>query len=434
MSASSTGASRGTEAARDVERLRRLLGGEHTAWLLDRVRRRIELGRPLTGTVTLGRASADQRRGVERLLGRRAGTGASLSVSLDEVDAVLRSSGAAPDGLAAAVRQLTGDVTERAELAAAQSRAWAQAHQPLDDLLARRPELTPWRSWLDSTGLLRRLAGTPDAAGPLAADLLRVLDALPSPGVALGRLAATSTGDAHALDDGRPLATLALAAARVLGGSHPAGDGSAAGRRAAWAAVGVHRDELSSTVLCLGLPGGADSPTGRILAICREAGEPCVLTLRQVGPGQDRGDLGVGLGVVYLCENPIVLASAADELAGRTPPLVCVNGQPSAAVISLLAALAGQGARFAYHGDFDWGGIRIANGLRERIGWRPWRFDARSYQAALTTVTGGELVGRPVDAAWDPDLRPALEHHAIRVDEELVLAELINDLGAPHAW
>ncbi|WP_462185835.1 MULTISPECIES: TIGR02679 family protein [unclassified Frankia] len=194
----------------------------------------------------------------------------------------------------------------------------------------------------------------------------------------------------------------------------------------------MHRDELSSTVLCLGLPGGADSPAGRILAICREAGEPCVLTLRQVGPGQDCGDLGVGLGVVYLCENPIVLASAADELAGRTPPLVCVNGQPSAAVIGLLSALAGQGARFAYHGDFDWGGLRIANGLRERIGWRPWRFDARSYQAALATVTGGELAGRPVDAAWDPDLRPALEHHAIRVDEELVLAELIDDLSAPH--
>jgi antitoxin YefM len=36
--------------------------------------------------------------------------------------------------------------------------------------------------------------------------------------------------------------------------------------------------------------------------------------------------------------------------------LVCVGGQPSAAVWRLLELLAGGGARFDYHGDFDWGG------------------------------------------------------------------------------
>ncbi|HEY0803860.1 MAG TPA: TIGR02679 domain-containing protein, partial [Pseudonocardiaceae bacterium] len=97
----------------DVERLRRMLGGPDTAWLLDRVRRRIELGRPLTGVVTLSCATPDQRRAVERLLGRRAGAGASLTVSLDDCDAVLRASGVALDGLAAATRLLLGDVADR---------------------------------------------------------------------------------------------------------------------------------------------------------------------------------------------------------------------------------------------------------------------------------------------------------------------------------
>jgi uncharacterized protein (TIGR02679 family) len=411
-----------------VQRLLRLLGGEHTAWLLDRARRRLELGKPLTGTATLTRASQEQRRAAERLLGRRAGAGASLTVSFEEIDAVLRSSGAAPGGLGAAVRLLVGEVDDRAAQVAAEAAAWADAHAGLDALVARRPELAAWRSWLDATGMLRRLATSPDVAAALAAEAVRVLDALPSAGVALGALAAATTGDAHALDDGRPLATLVLAAARVLRGAPSAGDGSAAERRAAWAAVGVHRDELSSTVVCLGLPGSAASVAGRVLAVAHEAGEPVVLTLRQLG--RDQVDLGVGSGLVRVCENPIVVASAADELAGRCPPLVCVNGQPSAAVVRLLDLLAAGGARFAYHGDFDWGGIHVGNRVRECVPWRPWQFDTAAYEGALAGVTGGALAGRPADASWDAGLRPAMEHHGIRVDEELVLPDLIADLAA----
>ncbi|SBW22732.1 hypothetical protein FDG2_3048 [Candidatus Protofrankia californiensis] len=130
-----------------------------------------------------------------------------------------------------------------------------------------------------------------------------------------------------------------------------------------------------------------------------------------------------------MCENPIVLASAADALGRGCPPLVCVSGQPSAAVLRLLDLLTADGARFVYHGDFDWGGIHIGNGLRERVPWQPWRFDTQAYLATLARVTGGELTGRPVEASWDADLRPALQHHAVRVDEELVLADLIGDLA-----
>jgi uncharacterized protein (TIGR02679 family) len=415
----------------DEVRLRRLLGGEHTAWLLDRVRRRLAQGKPLTGTIILTTASRDQRRAVERLLGRRAGTGTSLTVSLDEVDAVLRASGAAPGGLAAAAQVLLGAVPDRAAEAAAEAAAWSAACAPLDALVERRPELGPWRAWLDGTGMLRRVVGTPANATMLVESLVRVLDALPAKGVALGRLAAETTGDAHALDDGRPLSTLSLGAVRVLAGASPAGDGSAFERRAAWAAVGVHRDELSSTVLCVGLPGGSATTVGRTVALARKAGEPCVLTLRQLG--RDRPDLGVGAGLVRVCENPIVLACAADELGAECPPLVCLSGHPSAAALRVLELLVADGADLAYHGDFDWGGIRIANALRERFAWQPWRFDAPSYQRALASITGGALTGRPVDAAWDPDLRPVIEQSGIHVQEELVLPELIIDLRRERA-
>lgn len=410
----------------DEARLRRLLGGDHTAWLLDRVRRRLELGRPVTGTVTLAEADLEQRRAMERLLGRRAGTGTSLTVSLDEVDTVLRASGAAPDGLAAAARVLLGAVPDRVAAAAEETAAWSAACVPLDELVQRRSELATWRAWLDTTGMLRRVVPNPAEATTLVEALVRVLDALPSPGLALGRLAATTTGDAHALDDGRPLSTLSLGAVRMLAGAAPAGDGSAAERRAAWAAVGVHRDELSSSVLCAGLPGGTATTVGRMVALAREAGEPCVLTLRQLG--RDRPDLGVGDRLVRVCENPIVVAGAADELGAGCPPLVCLSGHPSAATLRLLTVLVADGAHLTYHGDFDWGGIRIANALRDRFTWTPWRFDAQAYRSALTSVTGGKLTGRPADATWDPDLRAALEQNGVHVQEELVLPELMADL------
>jgi uncharacterized protein (TIGR02679 family) len=409
----------------DEARLRRLLGGEHVAWLLARVHRRLELGRPVTGTVTLTGASQEQRRAVERLLGRRAGTGASLTVSLDEVDVVVRASGVAPDGLAAAVGVLLGPVTDRAAAEAREAAAWSTACAPLDELVDRRPELAAWRTWLDATGMLRRVAPAPADAAPLVEALVRVLAALPSTGLALGRLAAAATGDAHALDDGRPLSTLSLGAVRVLAGAAPGGDSSAFERRAAWAAVGVHRDELSSSVLCAGLPGGTVTTVGRMVALAREAGEPCVLTLRQLG--RERPDLGAS-GLVRLCENPIVLACAADELGPECPPLVCLSGHPSAAALRLVSVLVSDGARLAYHGDFDWGGIRIANALRERFAWTPWRYDAPAYRSALRSVTGGPLAGRPVDATWDPALRAALEEHRVHIQEELVLPELIADL------
>ncbi|WP_233726351.1 DUF2399 domain-containing protein [Kibdelosporangium philippinense] len=47
-----------------------------------------------------------------------------------------------------------------------------------------------------------------------------------------------------------------------------------------------------------------------------------------------------------------------------------------------------------------------------------------------TALTPATQASRPVDAAWAPDLRPALEHHGIHVRDELMLSELITDLSA----
>jgi len=409
------------------DRLRRLLGGEPIAWLVRRARDRLEAGRPLTGTVTLPAATLEQRRAVERLTGRAAGSGTSLSVSLTEIDRILRDSGAAPAGLAEAVARLTGPLRdlgrERADLAA----AWSAAFASLGTAVSRRGELPPWREWLETTGVVRRLAPEPGQAGLILAQVATVLLRLPSRGVPIGRLAAECCGDAHALDDGRPVGTLALSAVRALAGLPFAAEGSADSRRAAWAAVGVHLDELSSLVLCLGLPGDAHSPLGRVLASCRDAGQPTVLTLRQLRCHEEP----LRAARVRMCENPVVVAAAADELGAQSRPLVCVGGQPSAAVWRLLEMLAASGAHFDYHGDFDWGGIRIARTVRQRVDWQPWRYDHLAYEAAaLVAHPLTPLVGETSATPWDPELASAMGRRNVRIEEELTIDLLLQDLSS----
>jgi uncharacterized protein (TIGR02679 family) len=417
-----------------LDRLHRLLGGEALAWLVRRARDRLETGRPLTGTVTLPAATVEQRRAVERLTGRAARSGASLSVSLTEVDRILRDSGAAPGGLAEAVTRLTGPLLdrnrERADLAA----AWGAAFASLDAATDGRDELAQWRAWLDATGVVRRLAPEPDQARLLLGQVAAVIRRLPSPGVPIGRLAAECCGDAHALDEGRPAGTLALSAVRALAGLPFAADPGADSRRTAWAAAGVHLDELSSLVLCLGLPGDTRTALGRTLASCREAGQPAVLTLRQLRCHTVPLTTGPGPAArVRICENPVVVAAAADELGAGCQPLVCVGGQPSAAAWRLLELLAAGGAEFGYHGDFDWGGVRIAGAVQHRVNWRPWQYDRQAYEAAvsaahpLTPLAG--LAGEPAATPWDPELAAAMRRRNVRIEEELTLDTLLQDLG-----
>jgi hypothetical protein len=316
-----------TDAAGIEARLHRLLGSEPTAWLVRRARDRLEAGRSLTGTVTLTDATAEQRRAVERLTGRPARSGASLSVSLPEVDRILRESGAAPGGLAEAVTILTGPLRDRNRDRADTAAAWAAAFAPLDDAVAGRAELAAWRGWLDVTGVVRRLTPEPAVAQALLVQLAAVLRRLPSRGLPIGRLAAECCGDAHALDDGRPAGTLALSAVRALAGLPFAADGTADSRRAAWAAVGVHLDDLSSLVLCLGLPGDTRTALGRVLALHRKPGSrrcspsgSCAATMNRC----TRESCGYAKTLWWSRPLPTSLAAAASRcsasVVSRLPP------------------------------------------------------------------------------------------------------------------
>ncbi|WP_079035161.1 TIGR02679 family protein [Streptomyces hirsutus] len=409
----------GEQADIDAERLGRLLGDPGLAWLVGRARQRMARGRPLTGSVSLSAPDASQRRAAERLLGRAPRTGGSLSVRLDTVDAVLRRSGVSPDGLAAAVVALTGPVTLRAETRDREERAWEEAYAPLGTLDA---ELAPWAERMRGDGLVRRLARTPEAAGPLVEAAVRALRALPvSPPTSRATFAARNLSGAHALDEGTPLATLVLSGLRSLTG-FPDGAG-AQWRREAWASAGLLMDDLSSTVLTLNLRG---TPPLDWMA---DAGEPTVLTLRSL-TRHPPALVVPTTEIVHVCENPAVLSAAADAFGSACPPLVCLQGQPSAAALTLLRGLFAQGAGLLYHGDFDWGGVRIAVALGRSVPWQPWRYTAAHYRAAAARAAEApDLTGPPAATPWDPALAVALAECGVRVEEEAVLDDLLADLG-----
>ncbi|MFL1428975.1 MULTISPECIES: TIGR02679 family protein [unclassified Nocardiopsis] len=408
----------------DLPRLRRLLGTPDTAWLLERAHRRLREGRPLTGTVTRKDATAGERSALAALVGRTPGSGGTVSVRLERIDALLRDSGACPDGLAAAVELLAGPVVPLEAEREREEEVWNRVFVPLEEVCGPHPPLARWCEQVRRDGRVRRMAPGPEEASALVEAVARVVAALPADGTALSGLAARVLGDAHALDDDRSVATLVLGAARLLGGE--AEGSGAAWRRRVWASVGVFKDELSSTVLVLGLPGDPGTATGRALLALAGAGQPAVVTLRQLVAEPDCVHWAGTR--VSVCENPAVVAAAADRWGARCAPLVCLQGEPSAAALTLLRSAADGGARLRLHADFDRGGIRIATALARQVPWEPWRFAAADYAAAAAARPGRPLGGAPAPTPWDPALAEAMAARGVRVEEENVLVDLLPDL------
>jgi uncharacterized protein (TIGR02679 family) len=190
--------------------------------------------------------------------------------------------------------------------------------------------------------------------------------------------------------------------------------------RALWARAGALVNELARPALFLNLPleGGQ--------TFAAEAGEPAYATLRRLLRAPPR--LAVAGRPVYVCENPNLVAIAADRLGARCAPLVCTDGMPAAAQRTLLLQLARTEAHILYHGDFDWPGIRIANLVMRAFGARPWRFGAADYISSADASPGVDLQGTPIAAQWDSALAPAMQERGLAIPEEAVASALLEDL------
>lgn len=400
-------------------RLERLLGGATLAALRARLRERYARGEPADSFMLA--LEPHERHALEGLLGRAARASASMRLSHAELDLALRRAGVATS-LRAALEALDGPLVDRAAARLERDAAWCAAFA-----CAGEPRLVRWLGGAAERGLVKRLAGgDASAAIALLERAALVLPHLPARGIARAQLAAAALGDAHALDDGRALATLVLACLNNDSSDGDSDDPEGARPRNRWARQGVLVGALSAPVLLLDLPASGDTPGGALAEQARRLGEPLHLSLRLLLRAPPQWQLAGR--EVFVCENPSIVAIAAERLARRCPPLVCTDGIPAAAQRTLLAQLAACGARLRHHGDFDWAGVMIGNLLARTVRATPWRFGSSDYLQHAPRQ-GRRLGEGIVQASWDAQLSAAMQQHGFALDEEAVAEVLLADLS-----
>jgi uncharacterized protein (TIGR02679 family) len=396
--------------------------------LLAAARRSLErTGGHLAGTVTVSHPADAERKAIIGLTGQyRDAQAARISVRLTDLDAAVRE--ATGRGLPELLAELGGPLrdrpAERVALAAERDAAVRAAQaSPLHASCAW------YRGWLEEVvrdGSLTRLIR--QGARPRLGQAVRVLECLAQRAgtpVLLPALAADVTGDTKALNHGTALSTLVLRALAIRAGmGRP---GTAEERRALWEASDVVVDDLASRVLVLNVPAEGRG-LAEWLAGAARLGVPFSITLHQIMtlPLQVNGAL------VHVCENPAVLRRATAELGAASAPLMCTEGQPSAAFHQLAGAVVRGGGELRYHGDFDWAGLAIASSVMRRHRAGPWRMGAADYVAGVAAEAEHvRLTGTPRPTPWDPELGQVMVATGRVLYEESVADALISDLSGP---
>ena len=398
--------------------------------LLDAARRSLErTGGDLTRTVTVKTPDDRERRAIIEITGQYRPEGVSvLAVRLVDLDHRVREG--TDQGLVQLLERLGPPLkdrpAERQRLAEGREAAIRSAE---DSYLTTRGWYQAWMAELAADGTLTRLVDTGEAEQLRQA--VRVLEwverriGFKAAPTQLAELASTITGDTKALNHGTALATLVLRALGFrLGTDRPK---TTEERRDLWDRNGVIVDDLASRVLVLNLPAAGEG-LGEWLTSAKAHGTPFYVTLHQLVTMPITVHLSL---LVRACQNPAVLRRAAAEFGADARPLLCTEGQPSTAFHRLAAAIRKTGGELSYHGDFDWPGIAIANGIITRHNARPWRLSAADYENAVRNDADFvELAGTPQPTPWAPSLATAMTTHGCAVYEESVADLLIADLAA----
>lgn len=408
--------------------------------LLDLARRRLErtAGIPgpagvassavAGGTVQLVEPTEAERRAVMKITGLYRGEDATrLRVRLSDLDAAVRARTGRSlyDVLVSRGGPLRSRPAEREAL----DRQRGDALQRLGACkLAGEGWFTRFVDEVARDGTLTRLTHGGDLRAVV--DFVAVLDLLPADDAPLPMLAEKATGRTKALSTG-PLPALVLRALAMREGVPPPVE--PAERQALYDGVGVLVDDLASTVLVLNVrcapgPGLPDS-----LNAAADLGAPRRVMLYELVRFPLSWVGGAGGGPVFVCENPSVLRAAASRLGVRCAPLVCTEGQPSAAATRLLRAAVAAGARLAWRNDFDHAGLRMTATAIARYGAAPWRMGVSDLRAAVRRVDPGRvepLRGVPCETAWDPGVAAELAALGHAVMEERLVDVLLADLSS----
>lgn len=369
--------------------------------------------------VRVGPLDPAQREAVARLLGSRQLPGEHVSISLEQLDsALLELCGRDARGV---VRELLGPLRDREQerLREQEERAalweWLTRHPVVE----AQPALREWAEQLRRGGLL---TGSPAATGEMLDGALRVLHALPAFGASPREFANAVLGDPRALDQGTPLSGLVLRALSEVQ-DHPLPISSEQ-RRELLVRSGLGEDVLSTVVYAAGVRPSGGGLAGEILRACAESAHVAALTLAQV---RDAERLSLGVGEVWVVQEPVVLALALRRFGRLCPPVVCTSGWPNSAVVLLLRRLSESGAVLHFRGSFDGAGVRIAAHLMAKTRARPWRMSAADYVEALDHDPSGGDVGRVTEAPWDAALAPALREHRTAVPQPRTAPALLDE-------
>jgi uncharacterized protein (TIGR02679 family) len=378
------------------------------------VRRRLEGTDGPVRSVRVPLRTDGERAALADLLGMPKLPGDGVTVRMDRLDAVLGEVGldarTVVEAIGGPLRPLAA---QRRERAASREELWAWLAGHPD--VAAEPALRAWADYVRGRGLVD---DSPVATRSLLTRVFGVLRELPAGGGSLAEFAERVCGDPHALDEGRLSTYVLRALACRYGEPVPSG---AAERRALWERAGIACDALSVSVLVAGLRPPGDSALAVSCRAWAGAGQPTRLTLAQVRTAPC-GPLGAG--VVWVVENPAVVAAARDRFGPACPPMVCTSGWPNTAVVDLLRRL---GSAPRVHADLDGEGLRIAAYVLAKVGGTPWRMAAADYLAAVPET--GPAAGRVSDVPWDPDLAAAMRARGVALYEERVVDDLLSDLA-----
>jgi uncharacterized protein (TIGR02679 family) len=402
------------------------------AWLRQDVRAHLER-RPDAAKVSIITTGLDQEtvRSLCWLLELSAPLPPNLNIKLRHLDRAL----ATRTDWGLATRELLEALDGRLDDHRAARRRTLDAAEALWTTLAEHPQVaasSALQRWLAGEAMLGALPADVTARNKLLNDALAVLAAMPAEkGNTVTRLAANALGPAHALDKG-PLAGVVL---RALTYVHDQPPTALAQPRRLWELAGLKPDDLSSRVLLAGLHTTGTTPLESILRIHADHGAPAVITLRQIQNylEKQREPLLRTQTRVWACENVAVIVEATNALGPNCPPLICVEGWPSQAASTLLQHLTDYGTDIAYHGDFDWEGLAIAD-LMIRLGAKPWRMDQHRYLDAVTRIEKLPELLPPdnvtPDYPWALGLTSTITRKARRVEEEHVIDDLLDDLAS----
>ncbi|WP_033339733.1 TIGR02679 family protein [Catenuloplanes japonicus] len=378
--------------------------------LLAAARRSLErTGGALDGSISLATPDDAERLVIIGVTGthRPAGT-ARVSVRLADLDDHLRA--AHGRSLASVVGPFRDRPGERARDAVGRDAVLALTAS------SRHSGEAWFETWLDAMrrdGTLTRIV----RCGLPFPDVLAVLDALPAADEPMPVFAERVLSDTKALADG-PVRGLVLRALAVWHGLPAPASAAAEHERALWELAGVVPDDLASQVLVLNLPASGGGPLGGWLTSAAQTHVPFRVTLHQLRIAP----LLLRTPEVFVCENPAVLRAAAGR---ATRPLVCTEGVPSAAVHTLLAALAPDTV-IRWRNDFDWTGVRLTGSALTRYPAAvPWRMAASDYAAG---TAGIPLAGPAAGTPWDPALGALMHETGRAVMEERLLDALLSDL------